>query len=191
LRGFEICQSWGSVKRRGALLQPRRECAAWHARHTTPPLGLLRSVLSPPTHLQREVDVAGCINDVDGVVVPVAGGGGGGDGDAALLLLHHPVHGGRALVHLADLVGAAGVVQDALSGGGLHGGVGAVCGWMGGWARCAECVRMLQAGRCIACVLQGHTGCAHGSMEGSPAATRARAERVRSAYRAAARCCCW
>src|SRR4029453_8283156 len=43
-----------------------------------------------------------------------AGGGGRRDGDAALLLLHHPVHGGGALVDLADLVGPSGVVQDAL-----------------------------------------------------------------------------
>ena len=32
----------------------------------------------------------------------------------ALLLLFHPVHHGRALVDLADLVGAPGVVEDAL-----------------------------------------------------------------------------
>ena len=32
----------------------------------------------------------------------------------ALLLLLHPVHRGRALVDLTDLVGAAGVVEDAL-----------------------------------------------------------------------------
>jgi hypothetical protein len=43
-----------------------------------------------------------------------AGGGGGGDGDAALLLLDHPVHGGSPVVHLADLVRAAGVIKDAL-----------------------------------------------------------------------------
>ena len=33
-----------------------------------------------------------------------AGGRGGGDRDAALLLLLHPVHHGRAVVDLADLV---------------------------------------------------------------------------------------
>ena len=46
--------------------------------------------------------------------VPLAGGRGGGDRDAALLLLLHPVHRRRALVHLAELVGAPGVEQDAL-----------------------------------------------------------------------------
>ena len=64
--------------------------------------------------LDREVDVAGRVDDVDPVAVPLAGGRGGGDRDAALLLLFHPVHDGGALVDLADFVGAAGVVEDAL-----------------------------------------------------------------------------
>src|SRR5437762_2672952 len=38
---------------------------------------------------------------------------------SALLLLLQPVHGGRALMDLTDLVVDAGVVQDALGGGGL------------------------------------------------------------------------
>src|SRR5690606_18122842 len=42
--------------------------------------------------------------------------GGGGDGDAPLLLLLHPVHGRGALMDLADLVGLAGVIEDALGG---------------------------------------------------------------------------
>ena len=42
-----------------------------------------------------------------------------GDRDAALALLDHPVHLGGALVDLADLVGLAGVVEDALGRGGL------------------------------------------------------------------------
>ena len=64
--------------------------------------------------LDREVDVAGRVDDVDPVVLPLAGGGGGGDRDAALLLLLHPVHHRSALVDLAHLVGAAGVIEDAL-----------------------------------------------------------------------------
>ena len=64
--------------------------------------------------LDGEVDVAGRVDDVDPVAFPLGGGGCGGDRDAALLLLLHPVHHGRALVHLADLVRAAGVVEDAL-----------------------------------------------------------------------------
>ena len=62
--------------------------------------------------LDGEVDVAGCVDDVDVVITPGAVGGGGGDGDAALLLLFHPVHRGGAIVDLADLVVDAGVVED-------------------------------------------------------------------------------
>ena len=64
--------------------------------------------------LDREVDVAGGIDDVDAVIAPEGGGRGGGDRDAALLLLLHPVHDGSALVNLTHLVGAAGVEEDAL-----------------------------------------------------------------------------
>ena len=71
--------------------------------------------------LHREVDVTRGVDDVDQAVPPEAGGRGRGDGDAALLLLHHPVHRRRPLVHLADLVGPAGVVEDALGRRGLPG----------------------------------------------------------------------
>ena len=72
-----------------------------------------------PLDLDGEVDVAGRVDDVDAVVVPAAGRGGGRDGDAPLLLLFHPVHRRRALVDLADLVVAAGVVEDPLGRRGL------------------------------------------------------------------------
>ena len=79
-------------------------------------------------HLHGEVHVAWGVDDVQtglGELVlsplPVAGGGGRGDGDAALLLLSHPVHGGGAVMGLTDLIVDAGVVQDALGGGGLAG----------------------------------------------------------------------
>ena len=64
--------------------------------------------------LDGEVDVAGGVDDVDAVVAPERGGGGGRDRDATLLFLRHVVHDGTALVHLTDLVGLAGVVEDAL-----------------------------------------------------------------------------
>ena len=48
------------------------------------------------------------------LIMPECGGGSGGDGDTALLLLNHPVHSGRTLVYLTDLVGLAGVVEDTL-----------------------------------------------------------------------------
>jgi hypothetical protein len=63
----------------------------------------------------------GRVDDVDAVLgafalgsLPEAGGGGAGDRDPALLLLLHPVHGGGALMDLADLVGLAGIIKDAL-----------------------------------------------------------------------------
>src|SRR5205085_12372975 len=46
--------------------------------------------------------------------LPEAGRRGRGDRDAPLLLLLHPVHGRSAVVHLADLVVHAGVIEDAL-----------------------------------------------------------------------------
>ena len=70
-------------------------------------------------HLDGEVDVAGRVDDVDGVVVPLAGRRGRRDGDAALLLLLHPVHRRGALVDLTDLVVDAGVEEDPLGRRGL------------------------------------------------------------------------
>jgi len=69
--------------------------------------------------LDREVDVARRVDDVDPVLGAVACGPEtscrrGRDRDAALLLLLHPVHGRGALVDLADLVGLASVIEDAL-----------------------------------------------------------------------------
>ena len=69
--------------------------------------------------LDREVDVAGRVDDVDLAVAPFAGGRGRRDRDAALLLLDHVVHHRGAFVHLADLVGATGVEEDALGRRGL------------------------------------------------------------------------
>ena len=64
--------------------------------------------------LDREIDMAGRVDDVDAVIVPKAGRRGRGDRDAALLLLLHPIHRGGALMHFADFVGAAGVIEDPL-----------------------------------------------------------------------------
>ena len=75
---------------------------------------LKRAIRQATLDLDGEVDVAGRVDDVDAVVVPLARGRRGRDRDAALLLLLHPVHRRRALVHLAELVGASRVEQDAL-----------------------------------------------------------------------------
>jgi small GTP-binding protein len=69
--------------------------------------------------LNGKVHVPGRIDDVDAMVAPLGGRGRRRDGDAALLLLRHPVHRRGALVHLAHLVGAAGVVEDPLGRRGL------------------------------------------------------------------------
>ena len=78
--------------------------------------------------LDREVDVSRRVDDVDPVLgiaavhpLPEARRGGRRDRDAALALLLHPVHDGRAVVHLAHLVGDAGVEEDAFGGRGLAG----------------------------------------------------------------------
>ncbi|MNU61690.1 hypothetical protein D3C71_508990 [compost metagenome] len=78
--------------------------------------------------LDRKIHVAGRIDDVDAVFGEIAGhafpegsGGGRGNGDTPLLLLLHPVHGGGAIVHFADLVIDPRIKQDALGGGGLAG----------------------------------------------------------------------
>ena len=67
-----------------------------------------------PLDLDGKVHVAGRIDNVDPIVAPLRGRRRRRDGDAALLLLLHPVHRRGALVHLAHLVGAAGVVEDPL-----------------------------------------------------------------------------
>ena len=64
--------------------------------------------------LDRKIDMAGCVDNVDAVVLPKAGRRRGGDRYSPFLLLSHPIHGGGALVHLADFVGAPGVIEDAL-----------------------------------------------------------------------------
>ena len=58
--------------------------------------------------------MAGRVDDVDPVILPKAGRRGRGDGNAALLLLRHPIHRRGAVVHLTHLIGAAGVIEDAL-----------------------------------------------------------------------------
>ena len=54
------------------------------------------------------------IDNVDLVIAPKTSGGRSGNGDSALLFLRHPIHDGRAFVHLAHLVSLARVVKNAL-----------------------------------------------------------------------------
>ena len=69
--------------------------------------------------LDGEVHVPGRIDDVDAMVAPERGRRRGRDGDAPLLLLGHPVHRGRALMDLADLVDLLRVEEDPLGDGRL------------------------------------------------------------------------
>src|SRR5690606_7715840 len=73
-----------------------------------------------------EVNVSGGVDDVDPVLgtasvhaLPETGDGGRGDGDAPLLFLLHPVRGGGAIVHLAQLVAHTCIKQYALGGRGF------------------------------------------------------------------------
>ena len=70
-------------------------------------------------HLGGEIHVAGRINDIDLMLVPVAGNGRRGNGDAPLTFLRHPVGDSRPFVYLADLVRETRIVQDALAHRGL------------------------------------------------------------------------
>ena len=65
-------------------------------------------------HLSRKIHVSGRIDNVDANVVPGAGRRRGRNRDAALLLLLHPIHDGRAFMHLADTVRLSRIKQDAL-----------------------------------------------------------------------------
>ena len=68
-----------------------------------------------------EVHVAGGVDDVDGLALPLAVGGSRGNGDAAFLFLFHPVHGGLTFVSFTNLVGNASVEKDTFGGGSLTG----------------------------------------------------------------------
>ncbi|MBA7567338.1 hypothetical protein ES708_09048 [subsurface metagenome] len=70
-------------------------------------------------HLGGKVHMPRGIDDVDAVLLPVAGGRRRRDGNAPLLLLLHPVHHRRALIHLADFIGTTSVIEYALGDGGL------------------------------------------------------------------------
>ncbi len=68
-------------------------------------------------HLDREVDVARGVDDVDFIAVPLAEGGGGGDGDATLALQFHAVHEGADAILAFDVVHGVnplGVKKDSL-----------------------------------------------------------------------------
>jgi hypothetical protein len=69
--------------------------------------------------LGREVHVAGSVDQVDGVLAPLAARGRRRDRDPALALLREVVHDRLSLVDLADLAQAAGVEEHTLAHRGL------------------------------------------------------------------------
>src|SRR5690349_17138327 len=69
----------------------------------------------------REIDVAGCVDDINSDVAPKTCGRGGGNRNAALLLLLHPVHGRSAFMDLSDAVRPSCIEKDALRRSGLAG----------------------------------------------------------------------
>src|SRR5204862_546673 len=76
-------------------------------------------------NFHREIDVTRSVDNIDLIIVAVAlpetRRRSAGDCDTALLLLFHPIHDGRALVHLANLVRDARVIKDTFRSGGLTG----------------------------------------------------------------------
>ncbi len=58
---------------------------------------------------------------IDAVTFPETGRRSAGNRDTALLLLLHPVHRRRTLVHLANFVRDARVIEDTFRGGSLTG----------------------------------------------------------------------
>ena len=65
-------------------------------------------------HLDCEVNVTGRINDVNAMILPMAGRRSRRDRDAALLFLRHPVHRGSAIMNLTDLMCNARIEEDTL-----------------------------------------------------------------------------
>jgi len=67
--------------------------------------------------------VAGGVDNINAMLfkraihtTPETGGSRRGNGYAALLFLLHPIHGGRAVVHLTYFVRNAGVIENAFGG---------------------------------------------------------------------------
>ena len=70
-------------------------------------------------HLDRKIHVAGRVNQVNRSIFPLAGRDGGRDSNAALLLLWHPIHRRRAIVHFADFMRHARIIEQAFGDGGF------------------------------------------------------------------------
>ncbi len=67
-------------------------------------------------HLDRKVNVAGSVNDVDSVTLPKAGGSSRGDRDSSFLLLRHPVHRCSAIMNFANFMVNSCIIQNTFCG---------------------------------------------------------------------------
>ncbi len=67
-----------------------------------------------PLHLSGEVHMPRSIDNVDAMVQPMAGSSGRGNGDPPFPFLSHPVHHRGAIIHIAQLIGATGIVENPL-----------------------------------------------------------------------------
>ena len=72
-------------------------------------------------NLYSKVNVTWGINDVDTMILPMAGGSCGGNGNTTLLLLSHPVHGSCAFMNLTDFVIDTSVEENTLGSSSLTG----------------------------------------------------------------------
>jgi hypothetical protein len=66
-------------------------------------------------HLGCKINVPRGVNQIDLMFTPEGRSRRGRDGDPSLALLLHPIHDGRAFVHLANLVCFPGVIQNTLT----------------------------------------------------------------------------
>jgi hypothetical protein len=68
-----------------------------------------------PLDFGSEIHMTRGIYNVDLMILPVAGGGSSGNSNTALFFLGHPIHYRSPIIHIPQLVGYAGVIQDPLS----------------------------------------------------------------------------
>src|SRR5699024_2445843 len=70
-------------------------------------------------NLNSEVNVAGSVDDIDTMLLPVTGSSSRGNGNTSLLFLSHPVHGAGTFVGFAHLVNLTGIIKNTFGNGGF------------------------------------------------------------------------